>query len=52
VPDGLTLLRSPTRIVWQIGRRQTNGAADLARMHRLQEGITLSKLVAGQAMSG
>ncbi len=42
VPDGLTLLRSPTRIVWLIGRTQTNGAADYALAQRLQDGITLT----------
>jgi hypothetical protein len=29
VPDGLQLLRAPTRMVWLIGRTQTNGAARL-----------------------
>ena len=47
VPDGLTLLRSPTRRVWLIGRTQTNGSADFAQVHRLQDGITLRKLDTG-----
>lgn len=45
VPAGLTLLRSPTQIVWLIGRTQTNGVADYPRVHRLQDGLSLRKLV-------
>jgi len=45
-PDGLTLLRAPTRIVWLIGRTQTNGAADYPVVHRLQDGVTLRPLTA------
>ena len=30
VPKGMTLLKSPTDMVWLIGRTQTNGAADFA----------------------
>ena len=44
VPDGLTLLRAPTQIVWLIGRTQTNGVADYPVVHRLQDGITLRTL--------
>lgn len=44
VPEGLTLLRSPTRLVWLIGRTQTNGEADYAQVHRLQDGLTLRPL--------
>jgi hypothetical protein len=44
VPEGLTLLRSPTRIVWLIGRTQTNGVADYATVHRLQDGLSLRSL--------
>ncbi len=44
VPEGLTLLRSPTQIVWLIGRTQTNGAADYPVAHRLQDGLTLRTL--------
>ncbi len=49
VPAGLTLLRSPTHMVWLIGRTQTNGAADYALVHRLQDGITLRTLADWQA---
>lgn len=43
VPEGMTLLRSPTDMVWLIGRTQTNGAADLATVHELQNRLRLSK---------
>ncbi len=43
-PDGLTVLRAPTRIVWLIGRTQTNGDADLPLVHRLQDAVTLRPL--------
>ena len=48
-PAGLTLLRSPTQIVWLIGRTQTNGAADYPVVHRLQDGIKLRTLADWQA---
>lgn len=48
-PDGLTLLRSPTQIVWLIGRTQTNGIADYPLVHRLQDGVTLRSLAAWKA---
>ena len=43
-PKGLTLLRSPTQMVWLIGRTQTNGVGDYGLVHRLQDGITLRRL--------
>lgn len=49
LPEGLTLLRSPTRMVWLIGRTQTNGAADYATVHRLQDGLALRTLADWQA---
>ena len=48
-PAGLTLLRAPTRIVWLIGRTQTNGVADYPLVHALQDGLTLRSLAAWQA---
>ena len=48
-PPDLTVLRSPTRIVWLLGRTQTNGAADYPVVHRLQDGLTLRTLAAWQA---
>ncbi|MFC6282666.1 MULTISPECIES: DUF1254 domain-containing protein [Polaromonas] len=49
VPQGLTLLRSPTQMVWLIGRTQTNGAADYPAVHGLQDGISLRSLAEWQA---
>ena len=49
VPPGLTLVRSPTRMVWLIGRTQTNGVADYTLVHQLQDGITLRTLADWQA---
>ena len=43
-PAGMQLLRSPTRLVWLIGRTQTNGASDLPVVHRLQDGLKLHRL--------
>jgi hypothetical protein len=48
-PAGLTLLRSPTQIVWLIGRTQTNGGADYPLVHRLQDGLALRSLAVWQA---
>lgn len=48
-PEGLQLLRAPTRMVWLIGRTQTNGVADYAVVHRLQDGIRLRTLADWQA---
>jgi hypothetical protein len=41
VPENMTLLRSPTDMVWLIGRTQTNGAADFETVHRIQDGLKL-----------
>ena len=43
-PEGLTLLRAPTRMVWLIGRTQANGGGDLPMVHHLQDGIRLRTL--------
>ena len=49
VPAGLTLLRSPTHMVWLIGRTQTNGVADYPQVHRLQDSLKLRSLPAWEA---
>ena len=36
VPEGLTLVTCPTRIVWILGRTQTNGEADYDLIHGMQ----------------
>ncbi len=47
VPGGMTLLRAPTQVVWLLGRTQTNGVADYARVHALQDGLALAPLNPG-----
>lgn len=44
VPPDMSLLRSPTDMVWLIGRTQTNGAADFNTVHRIQDGLRLYAL--------
>ena len=41
VPERMTLLRSPTDMVWLIGRTQTNGVTDFETVHRLQNSLKL-----------
>jgi len=43
VPEGMTLLKSSTDMVWLIGRTQTNGTADFATVHELQNRLSLTK---------
>ena len=49
VPPELTLMRSPTQIVWLIGRTQTNGVADYPLVHQLQDRLKLHTLADWQA---
>ncbi len=49
VPAHMTLLRSPTDMVWLIGRTQTNGVADFETVHRLQNGLKLYAFKHNQA---
>ncbi len=53
VPDGLQLLRAPTRLVWLIGRTETRGTSDYPVVHRLQDALVLRplNLDAGHAAS-
>lgn len=51
VPRGMTLLRSPTDMVWLIGRTQTNGMADFAAVHPLQDRLQLTAFNAGKVAS-
>lgn len=43
-PEGLVLLRAPTRMAWLIGRTQTHGPADFPLVHQLQDGLRLTRL--------
>jgi hypothetical protein len=54
VPKDMTLLKSPTDMVWLIGRTQTNGTADYAVVHELQNRLRLTKWDAhnGSASAG
>jgi hypothetical protein len=45
----MTLLKSPTDMVWLIGRTQTNGSADYATVHQLQERLQLKKFKVANA---
>jgi hypothetical protein len=40
IPEGATLIRSPTATGWIIGRTQTNGMSDYPNVHKFQDGLT------------
>lgn len=44
VPNGLEVIKSPTRYVWIIGRTQTNGVADYDNVHKVQDAMKLVPL--------
>ncbi|MBP0587968.1 DUF1254 domain-containing protein, partial [Mycobacterium tuberculosis] len=44
LPKGVKEIRSPTNMVWVIGRIQTNGKQDYANVHRLQDQFKLVPL--------
>jgi len=44
LPKGLTELKSPTNMVWIIGRTQTNGPKDYPAVHAIQDGYKLVPL--------
>jgi hypothetical protein len=45
-PPGLEVLRSPTNMVWILGRTQTNGPDDYPAVHAIQDGFRLVPLSA------
>lgn len=48
LPKGVKEIRSPTAMVWLIGRTQTNGKQDFPTVHRLQDQYRLIPLSAWQ----
>jgi hypothetical protein len=44
VPDGIKTIKSPTDIIWVIGRIQTNGKSDYAAVNKLQDQFKLTTL--------
>ncbi|PJJ63864.1 DUF1254 domain-containing protein [Compostimonas suwonensis] len=46
LPEGVTVIASPTSYGWIIGRIQTNGPSDYAAVHAVQDGLSLTPLVA------
>ncbi len=48
LPPGVREIRSPTEMVWLIGRTQTNGKQDYAAVRRLQDQYRLAPLLASQ----
>ena len=43
-PEGMEVYKSPTNMVWIIGRTQTNGPADYAAVHKIQAGYKITPL--------
>jgi hypothetical protein len=46
LPGGLREIKSPTGMVWMIGRTQTNGKADYDAVHKMQDQYKLTPLSA------
>lgn len=44
LPDGMTKIVAPTSTIWILGRTQTNGPADYANVHKVQDGYKLTPL--------
>ncbi len=48
VPEGMTLVRSPTKMAWAIARIDTPGGADFVAAHKFQDGMTVQSLASLQ----
>ena len=44
IPDGMRQLKSPTNLVWILGRTETHGRDDYAEVHAIQDGYKLTPL--------
>jgi len=44
LPEGVREIRSPTNVVWALGRTQTNGASDYENVRQIQRGFKLTRL--------
>lgn len=44
LPNGVELIRTPTPVLWIMGRTQTNGPADYANVHEIQDQYRLVPL--------
>ena len=52
VPEGMQLVRAPTRLVWMVARTQLNDDADLPNVHAVQDAIHLEPLASWQQHRG